>query len=459
MEASAQLDDSRMPDPALRAAPSVDPGDLDVEWDRVEVLGECLLNSRQGRENDPSALERLRALQEGVLAARRPGGPWHRLTETSLSSLELDALALAIAPEARPRLGWLLQMLQPGQPPYPTLALLQDLLALEGGAEISALYACLAEDAPLRRELLLRIDSVDPMKPIRPGYGVTARLMAWPDSGEAPPGATRVRLSAGWNDLVLPPAQTTMLREFMLWITHRDQVVRDWGGADFGGPVGLFSGPSGTGKTLAAAVVANELGWPLYRVDLGKLVSKYIGETEKNLNSLFDAAHSRAMVLQFDEADSLFSKRGEVKEARDRYANMEVSHLLARIEAHRGPCILTTNLRSHLDSAFARRFQAVIEFPRPDKEARTRLWARLLPPGAPRGSGVDPAFLGHGVGMTGGEIRNAALHAAFLAAGEGCSIELRLVATAVYRELCKQNHEISRGDLGPLAEHLPEAIA
>jgi len=458
METSAQLDDSRVPDP-VRSESSPCPDELEAEWDRVELLAECLLNSRQGREIEPAALDQLRALQDGILAARRPGGPWSRLTETPLSTLELDALAFAIAPEARPRLGWLLQTLQPGLPPYPTLALLQDLLALEGGAEVSALYGCLAEDAPLRRELLVRIESGDPMKPIRPGYGVAARLMAWPESGEAPPGTTRVRLRAGWEDLVLPPAQVTMLREFMLWITHRDQVVRDWGGDDFGGPVGLFSGPSGTGKTLAAAVVANELGWPLYRVDLGKLVSKYIGETEKNLNSLFDAAHARSMVLQFDEADSLFSKRGEVKEARDRYANMEVSHLLARIEAHRGPCILTTNLRSHLDSAFARRFQAVIEFPRPDWEARMRLWARLLPPGAPRGPGVDPAFLGHAVGLTGGEIRNAALHAAFLAAGEGCSIDLRLVATAVYRELCKQNHEITRGDLGPLAEYLPEAIA
>ena len=151
-----------------------------------------------------------------------------------------------------------------------------------------------------------------------------------------------------------------------------------WHGQSVGGPVALFTGPSGTGKTFAAAVLAGALGWPLYRVDLGRLVSKYVGETEENLNRLFDAAHGQPMVLQFDEADALFAKRGEVKEARDRYANMEVSHLLTRIEAHDGPCILTTNLRKQLDSAFTRRFQLVVEFPRLDAAARSELWRRQI---------------------------------------------------------------------------------
>jgi SpoVK/Ycf46/Vps4 family AAA+-type ATPase len=246
-----------------------------------------------------------------------------------------------------------------------------------------------------------------------------------------------------------------MLREFLLWVEQRSTVEEQWGGIFVGGPVALFTGASGTGKTFAAAVLASELGWPLYRVDLGKLVSKYIGETEKNLNALFDAAHGRAMVLQFDEADSLFSKRGEVREARDRYANMEVSHLLTRIEAHCGPCILTTNLRKHLDSAFARRFQAVVEFPRPAAAARAALWQRLLPPRAPRRDEVDPALLGAAVHLSGGGIRNAALHAAYVAAGEGRAIGLSHVALGVWRELTKDGRDVSLIDLGPLARHLP----
>jgi len=220
--------------------------------------------------------------------------------------------------------------------------------------------------------------------------------------------------------------------------------------------VALFTGPSGTDKTLAASVLANELGWPLYRVDLGILVSKYIGETEKNLNRLFDAAFDQPMVLQFDEADSLFGQRGQVRDARDRYANMEVSHLLARIEAHRGPVILTTNLRQHLDSGFFRRFQTVIDFPRPDEAARIELWTRSLPSGAPITANLDPKFLGHAVNLTGGAIHNAALHAAYLAAGTGQSIGLPQVALAIWRELSKDGREVNPVDLGALAQWLPK---
>jgi SpoVK/Ycf46/Vps4 family AAA+-type ATPase len=220
--------------------------------------------------------------------------------------------------------------------------------------------------------------------------------------------------------------------------------------------VALFSGPSGTGKTFAAEVLANAFERPLFRVDLGLLVSKYIGETEKNLNALFDAAHDRDIVLLFDEADSLFGKRGEVKEARDRYANMEVSHLLSRIERHQGPCILTSNLRQHLDPAFARRFQMVIEFPRPDAEARGELWRLHIPSGAPCDGDVEPALLGKELSLTGGQIRNAALHAAFLAAGESSTITLTHVARAVWTELAKEGDEMMTASLGKLAQYLPE---
>ena len=234
---------------------------------------------------------------------------------------------------------------------------------------------------------LIECDGVGPFSVIRPAHGVTARLLGMPPPSATPPGTTRVRYRASWDDLVLPGDRVAMMREYVGWIRHRSIVIDEWAGRPSGGPVALFSGPSGTGKTLAAAVIASELGWPLYRVDLGSLVSKYIGETEKNLNVVFAAVHGQPAVLQFDEADSLFGKRGEIRDARDRYANLEVSHLLARIEQHDGPCILTTNLRGNLDPAFARRFQMVIDFPRPDLAARSRLWRLHLPPKAP----LEPA--------------------------------------------------------------------
>jgi SpoVK/Ycf46/Vps4 family AAA+-type ATPase len=152
------------------------------------------------------------------------------------------------------------------------------------------------------------------------------------------------------------------------------------------------------------------------------------------------------------------SKRGEIKEARDRYANMEVSYLLARIEDHEGPCILTTNMRSQIDKAFTRRFQMVVEFPRPDEPARARLWSLLLPPRAPRRSNVDIEFLARAVNLTGGNIRNAALHAAYLAAANGMAIGMEHIATAAWRELAKDRPQIATSDLGPLAEFLPPEI-
>jgi SpoVK/Ycf46/Vps4 family AAA+-type ATPase len=294
-------------------------------------------------------------------------------------------------------------------------------------------------------------------QPLRPTNLVSNSLLGWPTPAvTAPPGAVEVPVKASWDDLVLPSACIEGMREFMLWVTHRKLVGDQWGARLQGGPVGLFAGPSGTGKTFAAEVVANALGWPLFRVDLGMLVSTYIGETEKNLNALFDAAHGQAMVLLFDEADSLFGKRGEVKDARDRYANMEVSHLLSRMERHQGPCILTSNLRRHLDAAFARRFQVVIEFPRPDASARVELWRKHLPPQAPCSKDVDPVQLGEALNLTGGQIRNAALHAAFLAAGQQGKIDLQCIARAVWMELGKEGRERMISSLGYLAEHLKQ---
>lgn len=438
-------------------APAVSRAELlRPEWERLELLGHCLAQARRGESVSAEVLARLEKLQIQVQEMRPE--TWSPVCEPDLQPHEYDLLACAVAPEVEPRLGWLFQSLQPGAAhPYPTPALVHDLLAMDS-VEANDLYESLAEGAPLRSRNLLVVDGEDPFQPVRPATGVAARLLGRREAEVVPPGATRVRMQPSWEDLVLPADRITMLSEFLLWVRHRRTVVEEWGGGDCGGPIALFAGPSGTGKTFAAAVLASDLGWPLYRVDLGRLVSKYVGETEKNLNRLFDAAHGRPMVLQFDEADSLFGKRGEVKEARDRYANLEVSHLLARIESHQGPCVLTTNLRKNLDSAFIRRFQVVIEFPRPDASARRKLWGRLLPPRAPRAEGVEAALLGDAVPLTGGGIRNAALHASYLAAGAGTPITLEHVALAVWRELGKDGRDVARADLGPLAAHLPEDI-
>ena len=433
--------------------------DFDAEWQRLDFLAWTLAKSRHGESLADAELGRLRELQAAVETLRTPGGAWETLLGHALSPIELDVLACALGPELEPRLGWAFQNLQAGSSqPWATRSLIQELLALDA-AQGELLRRALAPGAALRRRRLLRLEQDDPYRPITPEPWLIAKLTGRALDVPPPPGATAVNTAGTWDDLILPASRMTMLREYLLWIEQRDTVVDLWGGQKVGGPVALFAGPSGTGKTYAASVIANELGWQLYRIDLGRLVSKYVGETEENLNRLFDAAHGQPMVLQFDEADALFAKRGEVKEARDRYANMEVSHLLTRIEAHDGPCILTTNLRKQLDSAFTRRFQLVVEFPRPDALSRAELWRRLLPPRAPLAVEVDPVFLGNAVALTGGSIRNAALLAAYLAAGEGRIVHLSHIAHALWRELAKEGREITPQDLGPLAAHLPRELA
>ena len=438
---------------------AIAPVGIEAEWARVEVLAHCLLSSRAGKQPEPELINQLQRLQHQVDRVRRsPNNPWHKLPTSGLSALALDVLACVFACEAQMRIGWLYQELQPASPqPFITPALLHMLLALDD-SDIQSLQALVGSEGDLKRRNLIESDDEGAYAALRPVKSAVAVLMDWPQADITPPGAIRVRQRATWDELVLPADRERMLHEFLLWLRHRDTVVNKWGGKAIGGPVVLFSGPSGTGKTFAASVLATDLGWPLFRVDLARLVSKYIGETEKNIGRIFNAAHGRNMVLQFDEADALMSKRGEVKEARDRYANMEVSYLLARIEDHAGPCVLTTNMRNQIDKAFTRRFQMVVEFPRPDEQARARLWSLLLPPRAPRRRDVDIDFLARAVNLTGGNIRNAALHAAYLAAEDGCAIGMEHIATAAWRELAKDRPQIAKSDLGPLAEFLPPTV-
>lgn len=431
---------------------------LMVEWRRLELLCWCLERGRRGETIGEDELEQLRELQLQVQKLRDPGGFWQSALDIELHPLEYDIVACVLAPELEPRLGWRFQSIQAGvSQPWATRSLIQELLALDA-AQADELRDLLGARGTLRRLRLIRLEQESPYAPLFPEPGLINRLSGREWELPPPPGATRVQQQGSWQDLILPAAKLTMLREYLLFIEQRERVVAGWQGQAVGGPVALFTGPSGTGKTFAASVLARALGWPLFRVDLGRLVSKYVGETEKNLNKLFDAAHDQPMLLQFDEADALFAKRGEVKEARDRYANMEVSHLLSRIEAHNGPCILTTNLRKQLDGAFTRRFQMVVDFPRPDAKARAALWQCLLPPKAPLAPQVDPISIGAAVALTGGSIRNAALHAAYLAAGSDQPIGLQHIAHGIWRELAKEGREVQPQDLGILAPHLPQEL-
>ncbi len=237
-----------------------------------------------------------------------------------------------------------------------------------------------------------------------------------------------------WDDVVLPDAVTGQLREVLAQARNRIRVLDDWGFRrllSYGrGLSCLFSGPPGTGKTMMAAVLAADLGRELYRVDLSRVSSKWVGETEKNLARLFDEAERGQVILLFDEADSLFSTRTEVKTSNDRFANMEINYLLQRMEAYDGITILTTNFERALDEAFKRRIRFRIQFPMPDAGMRARLWRAVLPPGAPLAPDIPFDELGERFEMAGGNIKNAALRAAFRAADQGREIGLELLAAA-----------------------------
>jgi hypothetical protein len=261
--------------------------------------------------------------------------------------------------------------------------------------------------------------------------------------------AQHIPPAAGWNELVLPDAQARTLRDITAQVRQRARVYEAWGFARRGargmGVSALFAGPSGTGKTLAAEVIAAELRLDLYRIDLSQVVNKYVGETEKNLRRVFDAAEEGGAVLLFDEADALFGKRSAVKDAHDRYANIEVSYLLQRMETYRGLAILTTNLKDSLDTAFLRRLRFVVTFPFPDAPQRADIWRRAFPPATPT-DGLDPDKLAR-LSVTGGNIRNIALGAAFLAAEDDGPVRMEHLLRAARAELAKLEKPVSAAEV------------
>ncbi len=262
--------------------------------------------------------------------------------------------------------------------------------------------------------------------------------------------AERSESTACWEDLVLPELQRRLLRDIAAHVRQRSKVYETWGFAARGarglGISALFAGASGTGKTMAAEVLANELRLDVYRIDLSQVVSKYIGETEKNLKRVFDAAEEGGAILLFDEADALFGKRSEVKDSHDRYANIEVSYLLQRMEAYRGMAILTTNMKSALDNAFLRRIRFIVQFPFPDATQRMEIWRRIFPTSTPT-EGLEMTKLAK-LNVTGGNIRNIALNAAFLAADAQEPVRMTHLLQAARSEYGKLEKSLTDAEIG-----------
>jgi len=267
---------------------------------------------------------------------------------------------------------------------------------------------------------------------------------------------TRIRPRRTWDDLVLPQYEFDRVQMVAARYRNRDVVMDEWGFKPIpsAGVVAMFTGPPGTGKTMSAEVIASDLKLDLFKVNLATMVSKFIGETEKNLEELFEAADTGNVVLLFDEADSIFGKRSEVSNSNDRYANLEVSYLLQRIERFDGLVILTTNLKSNVDAAFLRRINLTVDFQTPNLVERKRLWSRVIPEVAPR-SDLDLEFLSK-FKITGADIRSVALTAAFRAADAGVPISMKEMVLALLDEYRKQGRVVETSAFGQYSNFLPE---
>jgi hypothetical protein len=275
--------------------------------------------------------------------------------------------------------------------------------------------------------------------------------------------ARRIRPQVGWNDLVLPGRTVRHVREIAERAAQRGRVLEDWRmGSQRAGDRGitaLFSGESGTGKTMCAEVLAGALGLDLYTIDLATVVDKYIGETEKNLDRIFAEADSVNAVLFFDEADAIFGKRSDVKDAHDRYANVETAYLLQRLETFDGIAILATNLKANIDEAFARRLDAIVDFPMPDIEHRRKLWDICLRPGVPRGDGLDLDFCAQAFEISGGNIKNIAFAASYFAAAGNGAVGMPELMRATAREYRKLGRLFTQSEFGPYYDLVSETDA
>lgn len=267
--------------------------------------------------------------------------------------------------------------------------------------------------------------------------------------------ARLIRSKFTMDDLILPAEEKQLIREACAQIKYRHIVFDRWNFESrlaYGkGLTMLFAGPPGTGKTMAATIVGGELGLPVYRVDISQVMSKYIGETEKSLGEIFDAAEHCGAVLFFDETDALFGKRSEIKDSHDKYANVETSFLLQRLESFEGVVLMATNLLQNIDEAFIRRISCVINFPLPDAQQRLALWQSMFPPEMPRDGGIDFEFLAEQFELSGAAIKNAVMSAAFLAAEEEAPVSMAHILRAVRKQFSKQGKLLLKNDFGKYA--------
>jgi len=314
----------------------------------------------------------------------------------------------------------------------------------------------LEEDVP--SDIMRRRLSIGRMQSLARSLAAESRVLGRPVDVQAlrrilaeqnPPGGEgtdAVQCPGGLNDLVLPPDLQRQLAELCAFVKNRDTVYKTWG---FGNKVpwgrgisALFYGAPGTGKTMAAAMMANEVGLPLLRADISQLMSKYIGETQKNIGKIFDEAAKRDGILFFDEADAIFTRRSEASDAQDRYANAETAYLLQRMEQHDGVCILATNLLQNFDEAFRRRIGYMLHFPLPDAEMREKIWRGIFPAAAPLEE-LDYPLLARQLELSGASIKNCAVHAAYLAAINHTPITMRYILEGVKNEYGKQGKTLS----------------
>ena len=310
----------------------------------------------------------------------------------------------------------------------------------------------IAEAVVLARHLATRRalvqDALGPVGPSRDELFSAARAQCGHQLSRL---ARKIEPSYSWEDIVLPDDTMAQLREICQRVAQRHQVLDRWGfdsKLTLGkGVNALFAGPSGTGKTMAAELVARELGLDLYKIDLSMVVSKYIGETEKNLDRIFAAAENANAILFFDEADALFGKRSEVRDSHDRYANIEISYLLQKIEEYEGMAILATNLRQHLDEAFVRRLAFIVHFPFPDAASRRKIWAGIWPQQTPLAPDVNLDTLAQQFKLSGGHIKNIALAAAFLAAADSGLVNMHHLLQATRREYQKMGKALTQSEL------------
>ena len=373
-----------------------------------------------------SLLHALQGLGQPVFMELASGFDWHEL---SRGAPALAFMFNDLEYEDRLRL-WQEGLKQAGKSvPKAELGLLADRFLLSPGQIEEAVRTAVSRQ--VLREESGRLSSASLLEAARESSGRNLSRLA-----------VKLETVHGWDDLVLPAVTLRQAQEVTSAIRNYRMIYEDWGFkqriSTGQGLKVLFSGASGTGKTMTAGVIARDLGLDIYKIDLSSVVSKYIGETEKNLEQIFRAAESSNAILFFDEADAIFGKRSEVKDAHDRYANVEVAYLLQRIEDHRGVVILASNLSQNIDEAFSRRMHYVIEFPLPDEEHREKLWRGMFPTTAPLGEDVDFPFLSSQFAIPGGDIRNASLEAAFLAAQDGKVIRMQHLVQAMARQMLKQ---------------------